>query len=195
MAACERGSAVLRYQGSEAYNWESTEREQQRQERQARPSFEVVTGDGLDARARRGIAPVVLARFKAVLVATVLLVALGAARVSLTVATVDMMQGTSELKTELSEAKTLSQELHVEQSVLSSNSRIARIVTQNYGMVLATDALTVDVSATDDADEAAAADVADATTDAAATDEAADASTGEDAAETSNQAGSDPSLG
>ena len=45
----------MRYQGSEAYNMEAPERRARRQERAARPSFEVVTGGGLDARARQGV--------------------------------------------------------------------------------------------------------------------------------------------
>ena len=37
----------MRYQGSEAYSMEATERRRERLERQAAPSFEVVTGGGL----------------------------------------------------------------------------------------------------------------------------------------------------
>lgn len=182
----------MRQQGSEAYSWEATEREVERQERAARPSFEVVTGGGLDARARQGVSPTFLARVKVVLAAAAVFVVLGAARVSLTVATVSVLQGSSELKTEISEAQTLGEELSVERSVLSSNSRISRIATQSYGMVPASAYAAVDASVPDESEaEAAADDAAEAEATEAVSGQAVDG----DAAELADQAGVDAPLG
>ena len=54
------------------------------------------------------------------------------------------------------EAETLSSNLRIERSVLSSNARISRIATQNYGMVLPSERVTVVFD--DPAAEEAAAD-------------------------------------
>lgn len=108
-----------------------------------RPSFEVVSGGGLDARARRGVSPQFVARVRSVLLVAGLLIALGIARVALTSATVGVLQANSDLKEEIETAQTLSNDLKIERSVLSSNTRISRIATQNYGMVLSASHATV----------------------------------------------------
>lgn len=152
----------MRYQGSEAYDWEAAAGRRERLEAGQRPSFEVVSGGGLDARARRGVSPAFVARVKAVIVAVAVLVALNVARVALTVSTVSTLQSCSELKSQIATAQTLNSDLRIERSVLSSNSRITRIATQNYGMVTATEFVSLDLSepeaAQGAADGAASAD-------------------------------------
>ena len=150
----------MRYQGSEAYNVEAAERRARRQERVARPSFEVVSGGGLDARARQGVSPQFVACVRMVLLAAALLVGLGFVRVTLTTATVTLLEENSVLKEQISEAKTLGSDLSIERSVLSSNARISRIATQNYGMLLPTEHVnvTLGASAAEAADEGAASD-------------------------------------
>lgn len=147
----------MRYQGSAATNEEYIQRERALQ--QERPSFEVVSGGGLDARARRGVSPAFWARLKAVVACTLVFFALGACRVALTSAAVSALQGNATLKTQISEAKSTNDSLMIERSALSSNSRISRIATQNLGMVLSTDTETVTLGAADAAaaGEAAAA--------------------------------------
>lgn len=140
----------MRYQGSEAYSVDYAERCAQRQQPARRPSFEVVSGGGLDARARQGVSHQFVARVRTVLLAAALLVALGLVRVALTSATVSIMTENASLRTQISEAQTLGSDLRIERSVLSSNSRISRIATQNYGMALPTDHVTVDLSAGSD---------------------------------------------
>ena len=143
----------MRYQGSAVANEEYIERGYALP--QERPSFEVVSGGGLDARARRGVAPEFLARVKAVIACALVFFALGACRVALTSAAVAALQGNATLKTQITEAKTTNDSLMVERSALSSNARIA---TQNLGMVLSTDTETVTIGAADAASSAAASD-------------------------------------
>lgn len=146
----------MRYQGSAVANEEYIERGYALP--QERPSFEVVSGGGLDARARRGVTPEFLSRVKAVVFCALVFIALGACRVALTSAAVATLQGNASLKTQITEAKTTNDSLMIERSALSSNSRISRIATQNLGMVLSTDTETVTIGAAD----AAAQDAADA---------------------------------
>lgn len=146
----------MRYQGSAVANEEYIESGYALP--QERPSFEVVSGGGLDARARRGVAPEFLARVKAVVACALVFFALGACRVALTSAAVAALQGNATLKTQITEAKTTNDSLMVERSALSSNARISRIATQNLGMVLSTDTETVTIGAADAASSAAASD-------------------------------------
>lgn len=136
----------MRHQGSEAYSMDVAERRRERLEQQAAPSFEVVTGGGLDARARAGVSPTFVARLRAVLVVAAALVALGMVRVGVSAATVSLLSSNSALSSQIEEATTLNDQLSVQRSVLSSNARIARIATQNYGMVLTGDAVTIEVT-------------------------------------------------
>lgn len=136
----------MRYQGSEAYSMDVAERRRERLEQQAAPSFEVVTGGGLDARARAGVSPTFVARLRAVLVVAAALVALGMVRVGISAATVSLLSSNSALSSQIEEETTLNDQLSVQRSVLSSNARIARIATQNYGMVLTGDAVTIEVT-------------------------------------------------
>lgn len=146
----------MRYQGSAVANEEYIERGYALP--QERPSFEVVSGGGLDARARRGVAPEFLARVKAVVACALVFFALGACRVALTSAAVAALQGNATLKTQITEAKTTNDSLMVERSALSSNARISRIATQNLGMVLSTDTETVTIGAAAEASSADASD-------------------------------------
>lgn len=171
----------MRYQGSEAYSFDVAERSFERQPLREAPSFEVVSGGGLDARARQGVSPQFVARVRTVLLAAALFVALGVARVAITAQTVTLLQDNATLSTEISEAEDLASELSIERSVLSSNARISRIATQNYGMVLPTDyvSITVGSDATDEADS----------TDADATSDDASSEADGEAAQTSEDAG------
>ena len=146
----------MRYQGSAVANEEYIERGYALP--QERPSFEVVSGGGLDARARRGVAPEFLARVKAVVACALVFFALGACRVALTSAAVAALQGNATLKTQITEAKTTNDSLMVERSALSSNARISRIATQNLGMVLSTDTETIGAAAEASSADAAASD-------------------------------------
>lgn len=138
----------MRYQGSEAYSVRAAERAWERTSQQSRSSFEVVSGGGLDARVRQGVSHEFLARFRAVLLVAAFFLALNLVRVAISAATVSVLQANADLTTQISEAETLNSNLRIERSVLSSNARISRIATQNYGMVLPSERLTVDLDAT-----------------------------------------------
>lgn len=134
----------MRYQGSEAYSMDVAERRRERLEQRAAPSFEVVTGGGLDARARAGVSPTFVARLRVALVAFAVLVAVGMVRVGISAATVTFLSANSTLSAQIDESTNLNDQLRVQRSVLSSNARISRIAAQNYGMVLTADSVTVD---------------------------------------------------
>ena len=162
----------MRYQGSEAVSYRATER--RAAEERTRPSFEVVTGGGLDARARRGVSPEFLARVRTIVIAALIVIALGACRVALSTATVTLLLGNSGLKSDIEQAQTLNDDLRVERSVLTSATRINRIATQNYGMVQATshDLIVIMTPEQIAAEEAEAAAAAEAEAEAAEAEEA-----------------------
>ena len=124
----------------------AAERGRERSEQQARPSFEVVSGGGLDARARAGVSPAFVARVRAVVAVAAVLIVLGMGRVALSAATVTLMQSNATLNEQISEAQTSNEELMIERSVLSGNARITRIATQNYGMALPSGSVHLDLS-------------------------------------------------
>lgn len=174
------------YQGSEAVRLDASGQGALSRPTTA-PSFEVIEGAGLDAEARRGVSPKILARAKAIVVAIVCVAVLSAARVSILSAAVGVLAENTSMRTELKQARSTQSDLRIERSVLSSNTRIERIATQSYGMVAAdgteqmsagaTEASGDDASASaDDAADTSADDAAD-TQDAAAdgaADEASD---------------------
>ncbi len=171
----------MRYQGSEAIDLEYAERRRARQQRQAAPSLEVVSGGGLDAQARRGVSHEFLVRVAVVCSIALALLVVGAVRVVLSTAAVSALRANATLRTEVSEAQSLNDELKIERSVLSSSTRIGRIATQNYGMVFSGETMSVNIT------EDASADAA--SSDAASDESAADAATAQsdvDAAQSSD---------
>lgn len=140
----------MRYQGSEAMSVGAPERGRERLvERRDAPAFEVVTGGGLDARARAGVSPVFVARLRAALVVFAALLVLGMVRVALSSATISLLSSNAQLSSSIEASEALNDQLRVQRSVLSSNARISRIATQNYGMVLPDDFVTLEMGATD----------------------------------------------
>ena len=146
----------MRYQGSAAYSMETAERGQERLDERSARSFEVVSGGGLDARAREGVSPQFVGRVRAILVAAAVLVTLGMARVGISAATVTCLRSSVELGTQIEAAESLNDQLRAQSSALSSNARISRIATQNYGMVPSSSSVTLDLSAGEEGAEAAA---------------------------------------
>ena len=158
----------------------AAERRRERYEQQAAPSFEVVTGGGLDARARAGVSPQFVARLRLALVVALALIVIGMARVAISAATVASLRAGVELNTQIEEAQFLNEQLRVQRSSLASNARISRIATQNYGMVLSTGAETISIAdaEADAASDASSTDAADATADGDAA-QSADAASGQ----------------
>ncbi|WP_251158187.1 cell division protein FtsL [Caniella muris] len=134
----------MSYRGSEAERLDSREFAQQG----ARRSFDVVEGAGLDSAARRGVAPERLAAFRLALACVAVFLVLGVARVAVTAATVQTLEANSGLTGQVSAAEDTAKELRIEAAVLSNNSRITTIATENLGMVYAGagESLTVSVS-------------------------------------------------
>ena len=134
----------MSYRGSEAERLDSREFAQQG----ARRSFDVVEGAGLDSAVRRGVAPERLAAFRLALACVAVFLVLGVARVAVTAATVQILEANSGLAGQVSAAEDTAKELRIEAAVLSNNSRITTIATENLGMVYAGagESLTVSVS-------------------------------------------------
>lgn len=149
----------MRYRGSEAIDLDRQETADARyapEARERRP-FLVVEGGHLDADARSGVSPEFVSRARLVVVAVVVLCALGALRVALTAGTVTLMSDNLELSSRIEEASALNDELHAERSLLSSSSRIRSIATESYGMV---STLTGTSSGAEEAPEGTSADAA-----------------------------------
>ena len=147
----------MSYQGSAAYKLGPVAPE--RRHEQERPSFDVVEGGGLDARVREGVSTGYLALARNAVIAAAVLVALGLCRVGLSVATMELLESTTEIRTQISELEDDNAQLDITYSILASSSRITRIATQNLGMVLAEDRVTVTVDlSSDEADAAEEAD-------------------------------------
>lgn len=121
-----------------------------------RSSFGVIEGAGLDARVRAGVSAQFIAAFKLFLVCTVALVTLCVVRVGIYSAANGLLIENTTMRTELKDARAQRDELRIERSVLSSTSRISRIATQAYGMVLAEGSETLTVGAAAAAAQAAA---------------------------------------
>ena len=114
---------------SEAIDITSVERDYERQQTVASPSFEVVPGGGLDAHARRGAVMTVVLAFA-------LIFTIGVGRVVLSTMTVSKLQANNETRTALRQMTAENDNLRISRSLLSSNTRIEKIATQRYGMKL-----------------------------------------------------------
>lgn len=167
------------YEGSAARRYDAYE--ETYAQRGMASSFGLVEGAGLDAQVRSGVTPQFLATIKAIAVAIVVLGVLCFARVSIYSATVGLMVDNTTMRTELKDAKAQRDELRIERSVLSSSTRIERIATQTYGMVLAESSETLTVGAAAAAAAAAAeAEAATQTAEASAEVQAADEAVSQD---------------
>ena len=123
------------YQSSEAYRLDA--REQVAPLQHKAPSLEVIKGKGLDAQVRRGVSPQFLTRLKVIATVVALLSVIGFVRVGFYTATVSVLSDNANIRSEIKQARSIQDDLRIERSVLSSNSRITRIATQSYGMVAA----------------------------------------------------------
>lgn len=164
----------MTYMGTEAYDLDAS---RGAFAPQGARSFETIEGAGLDARERAGVSRQVLSTLKVLAAVAVIFMVLSAARVGVFTYAATILSQNSTMRSELKEARSLQDDLRVQRSVLSSASRIDRIATQSYGMVLAGDSVKLAVGDT----EAAAAAAAEAETSASA-----------DAQETSASAAASP---
>jgi len=115
-------------------------------EQSTRSSFEVVSGGGLDADARRGVSSQFIQRVKLIAVAAALFLTLGVVRIGISTATVSTLQANNVIRNEMRATTATNDSLRVSRSLLASTTRIERIATQNYGMTLETNRPVVDVS-------------------------------------------------
>lgn len=159
------------YEGSAARRMDAFE-EAYAQPR-SRASLRVYEGAGLDAQVRRGVSPQLIAALKVAAAAVLVLATFCFVRIGIYSASVSVLAENTAMRTQLKETRAERDELRIERSVLSSSSRIERIATQTYGMVLANGSETLTVGAAAAAAEAAAAEAAAAEAEAAKTAEAA----------------------
>ena len=142
----------MTYMGTEAYDLDAS---RGAFAPQGARSFETIEGAGLDARERAGVSRQVLSTLKVLAVVAAVFMVLSAARVGVFTYAATILSQNSTMRSELKEARSLQDDLRVQRSVLSSASRIDRIATQSYGMVLAGDSIKLAVG---DAEAAAAAE-------------------------------------
>lgn len=142
----------MTYMGTEAYDLDAS---RGAFAPQGARSFETIEGAGLDARERAGVSRQVLSTLKVLAAIAAVFMVLSAARVGVFTYAATILSQNSTMRSELKEARSLQDDLRVQRSVLSSASRIDRIATQSYGMVLAGDPVKL---AAGDAEAAAAAE-------------------------------------
>lgn len=142
----------MTYMGTEAYDLDAS---RGAFAPQGARSFETIEGAGLDARERAGVSRQVLSTLKVLAVVAAVFMVLSAARVGVFTYAATILSQNSTMRSELKEARSLQDDLRVQRSVLSSASRIDRIATQSYGMVLAGDSVKLAIG---DAEAAAAAE-------------------------------------
>ena len=142
----------MTYMGTEAYDLDAS---RGAFAPQGARSFETIEGAGLDARERAGVSRQVLSTLKVLAAIAAVFTVLSAARVGVFTYAATILSQNSTMRSELKEARSLQDDLRVQRSVLSSASRIDRIATQSYGMVLAGDPVKL---AAGDAEAAAAAE-------------------------------------
>ena len=123
-------------------------------------SFEVVSGGGLDARAREGITLSQFQRFLTALGAIALVVVMAGMRIGLSTVTVSSLRANASLEAKIGAAQERCSSLQVERSVLSSADRITRIATENYGMVYTTDNVVVHIATPEELRESASKNAA-----------------------------------
>lgn len=172
----------MTYMGTEAYDLDAS---RGAFAPQGARSFETIEGAGLDARERAGVSRQVLSTLKVLAAVAAIFMVLSAARVGVFTYAATILSQNSTMRSELKEARSLQDDLRVQRSVLSSASRIDRIATQSYGMVLAGDSVKLAVG---DA-EAAAAAAAEAETSAGADAQETNASTAASPEEVASQLG------
>ena len=142
----------MTYMGTEAYDLDASRGVFAPQ---GARSFETIEGAGLDARERAGVSRQVLSTLKALAAVAAIFMVLSAARVGVFTYAATILSQNSTMRSELKEARSLQDDLRVQRSVLSSASRIDRIATQSYGMVLSGDSVKLAIG---DAEAAAAAE-------------------------------------
>ena len=142
----------MTYMGTEAYDLDAS---RGAFAPQGARSFETIEGAGLDARERAGVSRQVLSTLKVLAAIAAVFMVLSAARVGVFTYAATILSQNSTMRSELKEARSLQDDLRVPRSVLSSASRIDRIATQSYGMVLAGDPVKLAIG---DAEAAAAAE-------------------------------------
>lgn len=172
----------MTYMGTEAYDLDAS---RGAFAPQGARSFETIEGAGLDARERAGVSRQVLSTLKVLAAIAAVFMVLSAARVGVFTYAATILSQNSTMRSELKEARSLQDDLRVQRSVLSSASRIDRIATQSYGMVLAGDPVKLAVG---DAEAAAAAE-AEAETSASADAQETSASTATSPEEVASQLG------
>lgn len=172
----------MTYMGTEAYDLDAS---RGAFAPQGARSFETIEGAGLDARERAGVSRQVLSTLKVLAVVAAVFMVLSAARVGVFTYAATILSQNSTMRSELKEARSLQDDLRVQRSVLSSASRIDRIATQSYGMVLAGDSVKL---AAGDAEAAAAAE-AEAENSASANAQETSASTAASPEEVASQLG------
>ena len=144
----------MKYQDNTAISYEMAA--QSAPQTQPSRDFGVVEGRGLDAQARKGVNAEFLSTLRKASIIFLLGVAIGLARITLTTQTASIKTDDMTLRDQIQAAQTLEGELRVEESVLSSNHRIASIASKHFGMVQDVNKEQIDIPAPQTEDAQAA---------------------------------------
>jgi len=110
---------------------------QRRTETPSSPDFRVLPGRGTDLAERIGASPLFFTVLKVVVAAVLFLAVVGICRVALNAATVQTMIVSDGLTTQIAQAKSLADDLEVQETVLSNPARIKGYASENLGMAVA----------------------------------------------------------
>lgn len=141
----------MAYMGSEAYHLDQWEEPARSEGASAQPAprrrFRTIEGGGLDAEARRGVSPRFWSVVKTTLAVVAAVLIVWGVNVAVRAGTVTLKAENNTLTTQVATLQDENRDLQVTRSLLSSEERIARIATQNYGMVRVTPSATITVDA------------------------------------------------
>ncbi len=91
-----------------------------------RKSYRVIPGQGTDAKRAHGLSLGVVRSFKSIIVFAVCLLAVCGVRVWMSVSTVQALQASSNIQTQIEDARAAGNELEIEHSVLANPTRIQK---------------------------------------------------------------------
>ena len=144
----------MKYQDNTAISFEMVA--QSAPQTQPSRDFGVVEGRGLDAQARQGVSAEFFSKLIKVSAIFAIAVVIGLARIAITTQTASIKSDDMTLRDQIQAAQTLEGELRVEESVLSSNHRIASIASKHFGMVQDVNKEQIDIPAPQTEDTQAA---------------------------------------
>ena len=124
----------MNYAASTAYDLDRLDYGHAEPDRKRRMS--VITGGGLDAKARKGVSARFIHALQIVLLFALVFFGLGAVRVAITAQTLTLLRDNASMQAQIETMSDENNNLRIERSSLASSERIIAIATGSYGMHL-----------------------------------------------------------